>query len=132
MFLIVKSRRYTIEYENDFVVYRKPAITNVQIKPHSNICPNIILVVFERLLSRARALHLCSGEIFSSNIKLLMFFQEIDIKLVLENFTTEYMKNIASINDKENRDTIKNGKIVKLTCLPKLGPKLRKEFKNLV
>ena len=114
------------------MVYRKPAITNVQIKPHANICPNIILVVFEGLLSRARALHLCSGEIFSSNIKLLMFFQEIDIKLVLENFTTEYMKNIASINDKENRDTIKNGKIVKLTCLPKLGPKLRKEFKNLV
>ena len=58
--------QYTIEYENenkelnylditiksksnqsyDFAVYRKPAITNVQIKPHSNICPNIAMGVF--------------------------------------------------------------------------------------
>ena len=59
--------RYTIEYENyheklnvldvtiknnldqsyDFAVYRKPAITNVQIKPHSNICPNIAMGIFK-------------------------------------------------------------------------------------
>ena len=58
--------QYTIEYENepkelnvldvriknnsnqsyDFAVYRKSAITNVQIKPHSNICPNTAMGVF--------------------------------------------------------------------------------------
>ena len=63
--------QYTIEYENerkeinlldviiknnsnqsyDFAVYRKPAITNVQITPHSNICPNIALGVFKGFLS---------------------------------------------------------------------------------
>ena len=42
----------------DFAVYRKPAITNVQIKPHSNICPNIAMGVFKGFLSRA--LHICS------------------------------------------------------------------------
>ena len=70
--------QYTIEYENehkelnfldvtiknnlnqsyDFTVYSKPTITNVQIKPHSNICPNIVMGVFKRFLSYA--LHICS------------------------------------------------------------------------
>ena len=69
--------QYTIEYKNDnkelnildvtirnslnrsydFAVYRKPTI-NVQIKPHSNICPNIAMGVFKGFLSRAQ--HLCS------------------------------------------------------------------------
>ena len=43
---------------DDFAVYRKPAITNVQIKPHSNICPNIAMGVFKGFLSRA--LDICS------------------------------------------------------------------------
>ena len=58
--------QYTIEYENDnkelnfldvtirnnlnhsydFVIHRQPAITNVQIKAYSNICPNIAMGVF--------------------------------------------------------------------------------------
>ena len=62
--------QYTIEYETehkelnflevtiknnlkqscDFAVYRKPAITNVQIKLHSKICPNIAMGVFKGLL----------------------------------------------------------------------------------
>ena len=58
--------QYIIEYENepkelsvldvriknnsnqsyDSAVYRKSAITNVQIKPHSNVCPNTAMGVF--------------------------------------------------------------------------------------
>ena len=38
------------------------------------------------------------------------------------------MNNITCVKEKENIDTIKNGKIVKLSRLPKLGRKLRKEF----
>ena len=41
----------------DFAVYRRPAITNFQIRPHSNICPNIAIGVFKGFLSRA--LHIC-------------------------------------------------------------------------
>ena len=64
---------YTIEYENDnkqlnfldvplrnnlnhsydFAIYGKPALTNVQIEPHSNFCPNIAVRVFKIFLSRA-------------------------------------------------------------------------------
>ena len=38
------------------------------------------------------------------------------------------MNNITSLKEKENIDTIKNDKIVKLPWVPKLGSKLRKEF----
>ena len=50
---------------------------------------------------------------------------------VLEKVTKEYMNNITSKNEKQNRDTIKNDKIVKLPCVPKLWPKLGKEFYKL-
>ena len=42
----------------DFAVYYKPAITNVQIKPHSNICPNIAMGLFKGFFTRA--LNICS------------------------------------------------------------------------
>ena len=78
--------QYTIEYENehkelnflgvtimnnlnqsyDFAVYSKPTITNVQIKPHSNICPNIAMGVFKGFLSRA--LHICSENYLAQEI----------------------------------------------------------------
>ena len=41
------------------------------------------------------------------------------------------MNNITSIKEKVNIGTFKNDKIVKLPLVAKLGPKLRKEFKNL-
>ena len=70
--------KYTIAYENehkelnfldvtiknnlnqfyDFPVYRKPLITNVQIKLHSNIPPNIAMGVFKEFLLRAP--YICS------------------------------------------------------------------------
>ena len=40
------------------------------------------------------------------------------------------MNNITSKKEKVNIETIKNDKIVKLPWVPKLGPKLRKEFKK--
>ena len=38
------------------------------------------------------------------------------------------MNNITSKQEKVNIETIKNDKIVKLPWVPKIGPKLRKEF----
>ena len=40
------------------------------------------------------------------------------------------MSNITSVKGKVNIETIKNDEIVKLPWVPKLGPKLRKEFKK--
>ena len=49
---------------------------------------------------------------------------------ILEKVTKEYMSNITSVKEKVNIEPMKNGKIVKLPWVPKLGPKLRKEFKK--
>ena len=114
----------------DFAVYRKPAITNVQIKPHSNICPNIAMGVFKGFLSRA--LHICSENYLAQEIDFLInvFGENGHIITVLEKVTKKYMNNITSKRDKVNIETIKNDKIIKLLWVPKLGPKLRKEFKK--
>ena len=86
--------QYTIEYENDhkelnfldatirnnlnhsynFAVYRKPVITNVQIKPHSNICLNIVVGVFKGSLSRA--LHICLENYLGGHSKSTFVVQE--------------------------------------------------------
>ena len=44
--------RNNLNQSYDFAVYRKRAITNFQIKLHSNICPNIALGVYKGFLSR--------------------------------------------------------------------------------
>ena len=54
----------------------------------------------------------------------------MDIVLQFPNFqfTKKYMNNITFKKEKVNIETIKNDKMVKLPWVPKLGPKLRKEF----
>ena len=37
----------------EFDVYRKPSLTNVQIKPYSCICPSTITSIFKGFLARA-------------------------------------------------------------------------------
>ena len=103
-----------LNHSYDFAVYRKPAITNVQIKPHSNICPNIAIGVFKGFLSRA--LRICSENYLVQEIEFLInVFVENGYRItVLEKVTKEYMNNITSAKEKENIDTIKNDKIVKL------------------
>ena len=112
----------------DFAVYRKPAITNVQIKPHSNICPNIAMGVFKGFLSRA--LHICSENYLAQEIDFLTnTFAENGLNItVLEKVTKKYMNNSTSKKEKVNIKRIKNDKMVKLPWVLKLGPKLRKEF----
>ena len=120
--------RNNLNHSYDFSVYCKPAITNVQIKPHSNICPNIAMGVFKGFLSRA--LHICSENFLAQEIECLIkvFAENGHSITVIEKVTKEYMNNITPGKEKVNTDTIKNDKIVKLPWVPKLGPKLRKEF----
>ena len=50
--------------------------------------------------------------------------------MVLQKVSKEYMKNITSVKGEENIETTKNDKIKKLPWVPKLGPKLKKEFQK--
>ena len=114
----------------DFAVYRKRVITNVQIKPHSNICSNIVMGVFKGFLSRAR--HICSENYLAEETEFLIkvFEQNGHSIIVLGKVTKKYMNNITSKKEKVNIETIKNDKILKLPWVPKRGPKLRKEYKK--
>ena len=84
------SIQYTIEFENnqkqlnfldititnngtdsyDFKIFRKPAITNVQIKSNSNMAPNVSVSVFKGFLSRAYKI--CSKRYIDEEIQFLM------------------------------------------------------------
>ena len=79
-----------------------------------------------------RALHICSENYLAQEMEFLInvFTENGHSITVLEKVTKEYMNNITSVKEKVNIETIKNGKIVKLPWVPKLGPKLRKEFKK--
>ena len=54
----------------DFAVYRKPAITKLEIRPHSNVSPNIAMGIFKWFLSRS--LHISSENYLVQEIELLM------------------------------------------------------------
>ena len=85
--------------------------------------------VFKGFLSHV--LHISSENYLAQEIEFLInnFAENRHSIIVLEKVTKEYMNNTASIKEKVNIETIKNDKIVKLPWVPKLGPKLREEFK---
>ena len=112
----------------DFAVYCKPAISNIQIKPHFSICPNIAMGVFKGFLSCA--LHICSENYLTQEKDFLInvLAENGHSIAILEEVAKKYMNSITSNKEKVNIETIKNDKIVKLPWVLKLGPKLRKEF----
>ena len=84
--------------------------------------------LFKGFLSRA--LQICSENHLAQEIEfLIVFFTENGhIITVLEKANKEHINNITSVKEKVKIDTIKNDMIAKLPWVPKLGPKLRKEF----
>ena len=100
--------RNSLNHCYDFAVYRKPAITNVQIKPHLNICRNIAIGVFKGFLSRA--LHICSENYLAQEIEFLLnvFGENGHSITILEKVTKEYMNDITFVKEKINIETIKN------------------------
>ena len=95
-FLDVTIRK-NLNHSYDFAVYCKPTITNVQIKPYSNICPNIAVGVSKGFLSRV--VHICSENYLALEIEFLInvFAENGHSITVLEKVTKEYMNNITSI-----------------------------------
>ena len=87
--------------------------------------------VFKGFLSRA--LHICSESYLAQEIEFLLnvFAENGHSITVLEKVAKEHMNKITSAKEKVNIETIKNSKIVKLPWVPKLGPKLRRNLKNL-
>ncbi|XP_065640485.1 uncharacterized protein LOC136073060 [Hydra vulgaris] len=142
------SIQYTIEVENElgtlnyldiqimnkktgkyeYKVYRKDAITNIQIKPHSNHDPNILNSIFKGFLHRAYSI--CSKSYLQNEINFL-------IDVFIENgYDKTQMMNIAHQfqHKRQNKITIpseiNNYPVVSLPWVPGLSPKLRKIFRK--
>ena len=66
----------------DFKIFRKPAITNVEIKSNSNMSPNVYASVFKGFLSRVYKI--CSKRYIDEEIQFLMdvFTQKGKLSLV--------------------------------------------------
>ena len=136
------SIQYTIDFENenkqlsfldvtitntgnnsyDFKIFRKTSITNVQIKPNSNIAKYIAMGVFKGFLSQAYKI--CTKKYLQSEINFLIdiFTENGHNRNTLTNITTEYLRNInkQKSNDQNNSKNTKN--IIKLPWVPIPGP----------
>ena len=138
--------QYTVEYEKDgqlpfldvnvinkgegayeFQVYRKDAITNVQIKPNSSVNPNMYKGVFKGFL--ARAVRICSPQYLQQEVEFLIkvFTENGHDENLLRKLSKEYLSRRGQNNPQ--RDESSN-KIVKIPFVPVLGPKLRTVLKR--
>ncbi|XP_065658414.1 uncharacterized protein LOC136082928 [Hydra vulgaris] len=140
--------QYTIEVENEIItlnfldititnntlgkyeykVYRKEAITNIQIKPHSNHDPNILTAIFKGFLHRAYSI--CSKHHLQNEINFLtdMFIENGYDEKLLRNITHQFHQK------RQNKNKIpsecNNLPVVSLPWVPGLSPKLRKIFRK--
>ena len=138
------SIQYTIEFENnqkqlnfldttitnngtnynDFKIFRKPAITNVQIKSNSNMAPNVSVSFFKGFLSRAYKI--CLERNIDEEIQFLIdvFTENAYERKTLEKITKNYLNKLEnpSLNNKGTSEDI--NKVVKLPWIPIIGPKL--------
>ena len=114
----------------DFKIFRKPAITNVQIKSNSNMAPNASVSVVKGFLSRAYKI--CSERYIDEEIQFLIdvFTENGYERKTLEKITRNYFKELQNppVNNKNTSEDI--DKVVKLPWIPIIGPKLRQAFKK--
>ncbi|XP_065642467.1 uncharacterized protein LOC136074096 [Hydra vulgaris] len=114
----------------EFKVYRKEAITNIQIKPHSNHDPKILCAISKGYVHRAYSI--CSVTHLKNEINFL-------IQVFNENgFTESQLKSIA--NQIRKKRYVKNNEIqsennafptVSLPWIPSLSLKLRIKFRKV-
>ena len=116
----------------EFDVYRKKAITNVQLKPSSAHDPKIILGVFKGFVHRA--IKICSEHYVEKELEFLVqVFIENGYK---ENDLKKAMNEIKSKLDQQNTATQDNNiesetcPTVTLPWIPCLSTKLRKVYKK--
>ena len=132
--------QYTIEFENnekppnfldinitnngihsyDFKIFRKPAITNLQIKCKLNMAPNISFSVYKEFSSRA--CKICSERYIDEDIQYLI---DVFIENGYDRKTLEKIRN--DFNELHSEDI---SKVVKRPWIPITGPKLRQAFRK--
>ena len=109
----------------EFSVHRKNAITNIQIKPHSDHDPKILNGIFKGFVHRAFSI--CSEKHIDSELEFLKnVFEENGYgRKHLEKIITD-MKKAKNTSDSLNDVQQRSKKIITLPWIPGLSPKLRK------
>ena len=107
----------------NFKLFRKDAITNIQIKPNSCHDEKTKIGVFKGYISRARSI--CSPEYLTEELK---FISDVFVE---NGYSGKYLKNIIKNMDKCHQiNRIDKKQYVSLPLLPQLSNKLRKVFKK--
>ena len=144
--------KYTIETENSTIslqfldlnitndngqyvykIYRKNAITNVQLKTNSGHDPKILKGIFTGFLHRAYTV--CSQQHQQEEIDFLIsnFVDNGYERHMLDKITKEYHRkrdSLSTQNDNQPTKNEENQNIVVLPWVPGLSPKLRKTFRS--
>ena len=151
-----RNIQYTIEKENDdkslnfldvkvmnngngkyeFNVFRKKAITNVQVKPTSGHDPRILDGIFKGFVHRAFTI--CSKNYINEELDFLLNvftengYKENELKKIIEEvrkkFNQQLNQNVGTRNIKETPDDIKP--TITLPWIPGVSPKLRKIYRK--
>ena len=98
----------------DFKIFQKTSITNVQIKPNSNIEPHITRGVFKGFLSRAYKIY--TEKYLQSEIDFFIdiFTENGQNRNTLTNVATEYLRNINKPKSNNQKNTKNTKNIIKL------------------
>ena len=115
----------------DFKVYRKSAITNVQVKKHSGHDPKVIEGIIKGFVHRA--FKICSESYLEEELKFLteMFVENgYNHDILTKTIEEIRMKNNPSTDLSEHTKTKSDIPTITLPWIPKLSPKLRKVYKK--
>ena len=108
----------------DFKIFRKPAMTNVQIKSNSSMAPNVSVSVFKGFLSRAYKI--CSERYIDQEIQFLIdvFTENGYERKFLEKIAKKYLNELQNslVNNKDISENI--SKVVKISWIPIMDPLL--------
>ena len=109
-------------------VFRKDAITNLQIHPDSSVNPSTIVSVFKGFLIRAH--RICTHAKLQEEIDFLvdMFVENGYARIKFQNIAKNFVPQTAQTPVRRNED--EPSPIVKLPWIPKISSCLRKEFKK--
>ena len=120
------------EGKYDFDIFRKSAITNVQIKKNSSHDPKVLRGVFKGFVYRA--ISLCSEKYLNDEIEFLRkVFQENGYDNgELEKLIREVKSKHSPSPSMENNDAASDdtSKTIKLPWIPGVSPKLKKVYKK--
>ncbi len=116
----------------EFDVFRKKAITNVQVKPNSSHDPRVLKGIFKGFVYRA--LKICSDNFFKKEIEFLIevFTENGYQRNSLKKMADEVI-NKNSVIPREStitESTVEPTRRITLPWIPKISPKLRSVYKK--